>query len=39
VNKFTDSLTDLPILVRILIMSTYAFGQLLIVEGMIRQER
>jgi uncharacterized membrane protein YhhN len=37
VNKFTDGFTDSPILVRVLIMATYALGQFLIVEGCAQQ--
>jgi uncharacterized membrane protein YhhN len=39
VNKFTPSFEDSPILVRVLIMSTYALGQFLIVEGILREQR
>ena len=37
VNKFTTTFEDQPILIRVMIMSTYAIGQYLIVEGCIRQ--
>jgi len=38
INKFTNVLEDSPLFTRIAIMSTYAIGQFLIVEGSIRQE-